>query len=150
MGGRDDATNAIEEVLMEVFASISLDHLGVLGNNLREIAECKADIIRRNTLVVSAFQKEEAAEVLRRTAAERNAKLIMVDPGKISDVRYGVEAVSYTHLLLLTWLIEQKGLYEKISAYISSEDFTDPLPRRGRRAYDQDRGREQWPPPDPR
>lgn len=42
MGGRDDATNAIEEVLMEVFASISLDHLGVLGNNLREIAECKA------------------------------------------------------------------------------------------------------------
>ena len=41
MGGRDDATNAIEEVLMEVFASISLDHLGVLGNNLREIAECK-------------------------------------------------------------------------------------------------------------
>lgn len=97
MGGRDDATNAIEEVLMEVFASISLDHLGVLGNNLREIAECKADIIRRNTLVVSAFQKEEAAEVLRRTAAERNAKLIMVDPGKISDVRYGVEEQSFSY-----------------------------------------------------
>ena len=31
--------------------------------------------------------------------------------------------------LLLTWLIEQKGLYEKISAYISPEDFTDPLYR---------------------
>ena len=31
--------------------------------------------------------------------------------------------------LLLTWLIEQKGLYEKISAYITPEDFTDPLYR---------------------
>ena len=40
MGGRDDATNAIAEVMMEIFASISLDHLGVLGNDLTEIAEC--------------------------------------------------------------------------------------------------------------
>ena len=97
MGGRDDATNAIAEVMMEIFASISLDHLGVLGNDLTEIAECKADIIRKNSLVISAFQKEEAAEVLKRTAAERNAKLITVDPGQISDVKYGYEEQSFSY-----------------------------------------------------
>ena len=31
--------------------------------------------------------------------------------------------------LLLTWLIEKKDLYEKIRAYISPEDFTEPLYR---------------------
>ena len=121
MGGRDDATNAIEEVLMEVFASISLDHLGVLGNNLREIAECKADIIRRNTLVVSAFQKEEAAEVLRRTAAERNAKLIMVDPGKISDVRYGVEEQSFSYGEEKDIRIHLAGAYQIENAALATE-----------------------------
>ena len=35
--------------------------------------------------------------MLRSTAAERNAKLIMVDPGKISDVRYGVEEQSFSY-----------------------------------------------------
>ena len=121
MGGRDDATNAIEEVLMEVFASISLDHLGVLGNNLREIAECKADIIRRNTLVISDFQKEEAAEVLRRTAAERNAKLIMVDPGKISDVRYGVEEQSFSYGEEKDIRIHLAGAYQIENAALATE-----------------------------
>ena len=121
MGGRDDATNAIEEVLMEVFASISLDHLGVLGNNLREIAECKADLIRRNTLVVSAFQKEEAAEVLRSTAAERNAKLIMVDPGKISDVRYGVEEQSFSYGEEKDIRIHLAGAYQIENAALATE-----------------------------
>lgn len=106
---------------MEVFASISLDHLGVLGNNLREIAECKADIIRRNTLVVSAFQKEEAAEVLRRTAAERNAKLIMVDPGKISDVRYGVEEQSFSYGEEKDIRIHLAGAYQIENAALATE-----------------------------
>ena len=78
-------------------------------------------------LVVSAFQKEEAAEVLRRTAAERNAKLIMVDPGKISDVRYGVEEQSFP-----------TGR-KKISVSIWQEPIRlkmQPSPRRLFRAYE--------------
>ena len=112
MGGRDDATNAIAEVMMEIFASISLDHLGVLGNDLTEIAECKADIIRKNSLVISAFQKEEAAEVLKRTAAERNAKLITVDPGQISDVKYGYEEQSFSYGAEKNIRIHLAGAYQ--------------------------------------
>ena len=122
MGGRDDATNAIENVLMEVFTSISLDHLGVLGNNLTEIAECKADIIRKNTLVVSAFQKEEAAEVLKRTAAERNARLMTVDPGKISDVRYGVEEQSFSYGEEKDIRIRLAGAYQIENAALATEN----------------------------
>lgn len=121
MGGRDDATNAIAEVMMEIFASISLDHLGVLGNNLTEIAECKADIIRKNSLVISAFQKEEAAEVLKRTAAERNAKLVTVDPGQISDVKYGYEEQSFSYGAEKNIRIHLAGAYQIENAALAAE-----------------------------
>lgn len=121
MGGRDDATNAIAEVMMEIFASISLDHLGVLGNDLTEIAECKADIIRKNSLVISAFQKEEAAEVLKRTAAERNAKLITVDPGQISDVKYGYEEQSFSYGAEKNIQIHLAGAYQIENAALAWE-----------------------------
>ena len=121
MGGRDDATNAIAEVMMEIFASISLDHLGVLGNDLTEIAECKADIIRKNSLVISAFQKEEAAEVLKRTAAERNAKLITVDPGQISDVKYGYEEQSFSYGAEKNIRIHLAGAYQIENAALAWE-----------------------------
>lgn len=121
MGGRDDATNAIAEVMMEIFASISLDHLGVLGNDLTEIAECKADIIRKNSLVISAFQKEEAAEVLKRTAAERNAKLVTVDPGQISDVKYGYEEQSFSYGAEKNIRIHLAGAYQIENAALAWE-----------------------------
>ena len=121
MGGRDDATNAIAKVMMEIFASISLDHLGVLGNDLTEIAECKADIIRKNSLVISAFQKEEAAEVLKRTAAERNAKLITVDPGQISDVKYGYEEQSFSYGAEKNIRIHLAGAYQIENAALAWE-----------------------------
>ncbi len=121
MGGRDDATNAIAEVMMEIFASISLDHLGVLGNDLTEIAECKADIIRKNSLVISAFQKEEVAEVLKRTAAERNAKLITVDPGQISDVKYGYEEQSFSYGAEKNIRIHLAGAYQIENAALAWE-----------------------------
>lgn len=121
MGGRDDATNAISEVVMEIFASISLDHLGVLGNDLTEIAECKADIIRKNSLVISAFQKEEAAEVLKRTAAERNAKLVTVDPGQITDVKYGYEEQSFSYGAEKNIRIHLAGAYQIENAALAWE-----------------------------
>jgi DNA primase len=39
------------------------------------------------------------------------------------------DGMKVSQRLLLTWLIEKKGLYEKIRAYITPEDFTDPLYR---------------------
>ena len=46
MGGLLDATNVIDTTVLSIFASISMDHIGVLGNTLEEIAENKAGIIK--------------------------------------------------------------------------------------------------------
>lgn len=37
------------------------------------------------------------------------------------------DGVKQSQKILLTWMIEEKQLYEKIKAYISEEDFVDPL-----------------------
>ncbi len=58
MGGRDDATNVLTKPLATVFASISFDHTSILGNTLKDIAENKAGIMRKDCPVIIAHQDE--------------------------------------------------------------------------------------------
>ncbi len=74
MGGRLDATNAVEPVV-SVITPIDYDHQRWLGNTLAEIAGEKAGIIKLRTPVVSASQQVEAADVIRARAAECDAPL---------------------------------------------------------------------------
>lgn len=77
LGGRLDATNVLLP-LVSVITSISLDHVKVLGDTLGAIAREKAGIIKPGVPAVTAPQKPEALDVVRRTAAERGAPLVEV------------------------------------------------------------------------
>lgn len=86
LGGDQDATNIIENTLCAVFTSISLDHLGILGNTIEEIAQTKSGIIKSGCRVVSAPQKPEVLQILEQRAnslhcpfytAERNKRTIL-------------------------------------------------------------------------
>jgi dihydrofolate synthase/folylpolyglutamate synthase len=77
LGGRLDSTNVMTPVL-SVITSISLDHTGVLGDTLGEIAAEKAGIIKRRIPVVSFPQEEEAGKVIRETCSRLGCELITV------------------------------------------------------------------------
>lgn len=62
MGGRDDATNAINKKLVAVITSISLEHTAYLGNTIAEICAHKAGIIKDCPVVVNAYQCGAARE----------------------------------------------------------------------------------------
>ena len=63
MGGKLDATNAIENSLVDIIASISIDHIAFLGDNLKDISLHKFGIIKESTKnVVLAPQSEEVEE----------------------------------------------------------------------------------------
>ena len=62
MGGRDDATNAVEKKELAVITSISLEHTEYLGNTLKDICAHKAGIIKNCPVVVNACQPEEVKE----------------------------------------------------------------------------------------
>lgn len=80
LGGRTDPTNLVERPACCCIMPISLDHTAILGNTIREIAGEKAGIIKPGCPVVVARQTSEAMEVFRKTAAEKQARLIEVRP----------------------------------------------------------------------
>ncbi len=77
LGGRLDATNVLTP-MVSVITSLSLDHTGLLGNTLAEIAAEKGGIIKHGIPVVTAAQSPEAMGQLRRIAAGHNAPLTVV------------------------------------------------------------------------
>ncbi len=77
MGGRLDATNAVQPVV-SVLTPIDLDHQKWLGHTLPEIAHEKAGIIKPGVPVVSAMQSAQAEAVIRARAAECGSPLDFV------------------------------------------------------------------------
>lgn len=72
LGGRLDATNAVERVL-SVVSSIDLDHQEILGDTIAEIAGEKAAIIVTGTRAVIGRQQHQAAsDVLMQRCLEVN------------------------------------------------------------------------------
>jgi dihydrofolate synthase/folylpolyglutamate synthase len=82
LGGRLDATNTIPS-RVAVLTSIGLDHTEWLGETEEQIAAEKLAVLRDHSTLVLGRVSPAVAELARRTAAERGARLIVapVDPG---------------------------------------------------------------------
>ena len=120
-GGLLDATNVITTTLMEVIASISMDHTDLLGDTLAKIAAQKAGIIKPDTMVVSAQQKSEAAQVIEDTCKEQHCTLQMVDEIKISNVHYGAEGQTFSYKTWENVAISLAGSYQIKNAALALE-----------------------------
>ncbi|MCI8729848.1 MAG: bifunctional folylpolyglutamate synthase/dihydrofolate synthase [Lachnospiraceae bacterium] len=68
LGGRLDATNAIENPLACVITSISMDHIQYLGDTVEAIAGEKAGIIKKAIPVIYDANRHETAQVIEETA----------------------------------------------------------------------------------
>ena len=77
LGGRLDAVNVVNP-LASVITSISLDHMGILGNTIAEIAFQKAGIIKDGGRVIVAPQPQEAMTVINKVATARRATVTRV------------------------------------------------------------------------
>jgi len=108
LGGRLDATNIVDP-LVAVITSISYDHMKILGDTLSEIAAEKGGIIKPDTPVVIAPQKEEARLKLEQIAAERNAPLIQVG----RDYLYAADSHSLEGQTLLVWTPDEQPMVDE-------------------------------------
>ncbi len=79
LGGRFDSTNVIKNPLVSVLVSISLDHIGVLGDTIGKIAYEKAGIIKENGAVIVYKQVKEAEDVIKEVCNEKSANYIEVN-----------------------------------------------------------------------
>ena len=86
LGGRMDATNVVKNPLCTVFASIGMDHMQILGNDIEKIAFEKAGIMRDGCPAVSYPNSAEVCRVLEQQAGLHNAELLLVKENDIEIV----------------------------------------------------------------
>ncbi len=86
LGGRLDATNVVSSIVAAI-TSISIDHVGILGNTLEKITAEKAAIIKDSSQrVVICKQSPEAMAVI-----ERRCKKFKIEPLLVGrDITYDI------------------------------------------------------------
>ncbi|AWK51845.1 bifunctional folylpolyglutamate synthase/dihydrofolate synthase [Clostridium beijerinckii] len=101
LGGRLDSTNVLTPKV-SVITSISLDHMNILGDNLKDIAKEKAGIIKAGIPVILYPQEKEVEEVIVNVAKEKNSKVYFIkkEAGRLININHeelyqNVEIESY-------------------------------------------------------
>ncbi|WP_053942543.1 bifunctional folylpolyglutamate synthase/dihydrofolate synthase [Kallipyga gabonensis] len=85
MGGLEDSTNIIPPPQLALITRLGLDHLGVLGNNLAEIAGQKAGIIKKGTGAALAYpSEEEGLAAVAERARSVQVPFRVADPGRVA------------------------------------------------------------------
>ncbi len=97
LGGRYDATNIIETPLVCAVVSVSLDHVGILGDTVEKIAWEKSGIFKSGAQVIaSASVPQGAQEVIRSVASENGCGVLFADEKDIFDLsRLSENTVGY-------------------------------------------------------
>lgn len=121
LGGALDATNVITTPVIEVIASVSMDHMEFLGNTLEKITLQKAGIIKPHTAVVSAHQAPEAMKVIKEVCGQRGCSLQTVDPEEIRDVSCRSEEQSFSYKQWENIKISLMGSYQIKNAALALE-----------------------------
>ena len=84
LGGMYDCTNIVNP-LVSVITSVGYDHMNILGNTLKEIAEQKAGIIKRNSYTVAFEQNKEIDNVIIEKCNKENNKLYLIYSDKLLE-----------------------------------------------------------------
>ena len=95
MGGRLDSTNILDP-LVSVITLIELEHTSFLGNTIAAVAGEKAGIIKQGKPLILAKQSDEAFDIFKEKAQEKNSPLIYLpDAAEISNVKISPQGTSF-------------------------------------------------------
>lgn len=137
LGGRLDATNAVEKPLLTVITSISLDHTQYLGNTIKAIAGEKAGIIKEGVPLIFDGSSREATEVLRNHAEAKGSRC-----REITNHAFEIQEITNKHIAFsrvnayddnIVWRLSNSGIYQMMNAAIAiaaMEQITEGTVRR--------------------
>jgi dihydrofolate synthase/folylpolyglutamate synthase len=116
LGGRLDATN-VTHPLVSVIASISYDHMNVLGDTLAKIATEKAGIIKPGGLVATSAQSPEALLAIANVAHQRNARIVRIGSADSDPAQAEVDAGQLPPLSYCYRVLEQSTQGQRFSVW---------------------------------
>ena len=81
VGGKYDATNAIQNPIVCGVTTLDIDHTSKLGDTIEEIALHKAGIMKAGRLtIVDGFQRQDALKVLKSEAMRIGSSILTIPP----------------------------------------------------------------------
>lgn len=126
LGGRLDSTNIIKQSSVSIITALGLDHVDRLGDDLISIAREKAGIIKENCPVIvydprdasrDRVEGEQALEVIKDKAQEKNAPLYLVSK---SDITYKPDRTEFEYKDQ-AYEIKLRGDHQKLNASLAIE-----------------------------
>lgn len=124
LGGTYDATNIIDEPVLSVITSISLDHTDYLGKTVSEVAENKCGIIKKNRPVLSyVHQDKSALAVIQKCAQQKTAPLTIPEGDSLEILKCDLSGNEfiYNRVEYKISLIGKYQIYNSITAISASE-----------------------------
>lgn len=121
LGGRLDATNIVTNTLVAAFVSISMDHMGFLGNTPEEIASNKAGIIKPGCVVVTAPQQTNVQNILEAAAKDQGCPFRAVD-GQTLKIHHGsYKDLVFSYGELASVHLSQAGIFQAENGAVACE-----------------------------
>ncbi len=126
LGGWLDPTNIINHPVLSVITPLSLEHCGILGNTIEEIAKEKAGIIKHGIPVVTAPQDEKARAVIAKEAAQKEAPLVCLYKETLKPVKTSLQG-AYQQMNCNTALAAVHNLQERGIIAVTQEQIDEAL-----------------------
>ena len=133
LGGRLDATNAVEHPAVTVITSISLDHTAYLGDTVEQIAAEKAGIIKAGVPVIFDGTEPGAARVI-----EARAEALHAPCRKLGKNAFEIREITRKHIAFSRgsaydkdelWTIRGCGTYQMMNVSLALAALETVLPK---------------------
>ncbi len=125
LGGRLDATNAIEHPAVTAIASIGMDHQEILGDTLEQIAAEKAGILKKGVPVFYSEGEEAAGQVIESQAARLGISCKKIGKNAFENLRIEHKNIAFSctnaYYGTTAWKLRNTGLYQAENAMLALE-----------------------------
>ncbi|MBE6995592.1 MAG: bifunctional folylpolyglutamate synthase/dihydrofolate synthase [Ruminococcaceae bacterium] len=116
LGGALDASNVIDCPEVAVLTAMGMDHMGILGATMTEIAGAKAGVVKDGGTVVSYGGCPEADAVFRAACKERGAALREVDFARLQQVDVSLDGAVFDFAPYRDLRLPLAGVYQTRNA----------------------------------
>ncbi|KAF8591432.1 FolC bifunctional protein [Ramaria rubella] len=130
VGGLYDSTNIVPRPIATGVSALGIDHVGVLGHTLKEIAFNKGGIFKRGVPAISVEQPAEGLTMLRQRALERKSSSFTVVPTlpEISPLSLGLSGAHQRQNATLAVYLAHTFLQQLHPVLVQHNTSPVPLP----------------------
>lgn len=125
LGGRLDATNAVERPVCSVITSIGMDHMEILGDTLEKIAAEKAGILKPQVPAFYFEGEETCGRVLEERATQLGISCKKIGKNAFENLRIEHKNIAFSctnaYYGNTPWLLHNTGLYQAENASLALE-----------------------------